>query len=318
MSVENAFPRTDADGRMPSRRHAGTSAPLLQYALLGASLALWYFTSLPTVVTNLVIMLMPLEQDVEIGDTYMRESGLSRKLVAYAALPASSQALHLVGQRLVSALPSHERREFRWRFKIVLDDSMNAFALPGGMIVVHSGLLKAVRGPDELAGVVAHEIGHVVSRHGQKRLVEGQLISTLFKVLLPDGDGRYETIGERLAETIAEGALQLGRLRFSRENELEADARGFDLLVEAGLPVKGMIRFFEHLVLEEGTGRRASGVEQWLSTHPATEERIKVLREDVLSYDADEREMVLRGRGPTLGIDWRQVERELRSGSYGY
>lgn len=146
---------------------------------------------------------------------------------------------------------------------VVLDHSMvNAFALPGGYIYVMNGLIQKARGPDEVAGVLGHEIGHVRYRHGLQSAIEsgglGFLLGTVF------GDFAGGT-----AVLIASRALLQNA--FSRDAEREADLFGVDLMLKAGGDPAGLAGFF-------GSIEGASGALAWLATHPANAERIAAIR----------------------------------------
>jgi beta-barrel assembly-enhancing protease len=153
--------------------------------------------------------------------------------------------------------------KFRYEFYVAEDPAINAFAMPGGIIVVHTGLIKATRRPEELAGILAHEVQHVELRHGLKGLVKELGLRGLWAALTGD-------LGGAIA---GEAALQLTSLRFSRAAELQADARGFDALVAQGIDPQGMVDFF-------GTMEKAAGATPpaWLSTHPASAVRQEALR----------------------------------------
>ena len=160
--------------------------------------------------------------------------------------------------------------------------------------------------------------------------IEYRIVSTLLRALVhDDGDAETEGFAERIAETLARSAIELGSLRFSRANEFEADGLGYHILVKSGVGVRGMLAFFESLLSTEDRLRRsghASGssdtapllvsVQEWLSTHPATRERIQSIRHKVDSLPASRRVDALDGRrGRPLDelIDWGSVRDALRA-----
>lgn len=153
--------------------------------------------------------------------------------------------------------------KFNYEFHVAENAAINAFAMPGGIVVVHTGLIEATRRPEELAGVLAHEVQHVELRHGMKALVQELGLRGLWAALTGD-------LGSALG---GEAALQLTRLRFSRAAELQADALGFDALVAQGIDPQGMVDFF-------GTMEKAAGAAPpaWLSTHPTSAERQQALQ----------------------------------------
>jgi beta-barrel assembly-enhancing protease len=152
---------------------------------------------------------------------------------------------------------------FQYEFHVAENPAINAFALPGGVIVVHTGLLRATRRPEELAGVLAHEVQHVEQRHSLKAMIKETGLRGLWAAVSGD-------LGGTLA---GQAALQLGSLRFSRDAEREADLRGFETLVRLNIDPQGMVDFFGTM------GREAKGSPPaWLSTHPASEDRQQSLR----------------------------------------
>ena len=131
---------------------------------------------------------------------------------------------------------------------------INAFALPGGIIVVNSGLINATRRPEQLAGVLAHEIQHVEQRHSLQAVIKDLGLRSLW--ILATGDAGGSLMGR--------AALELTALTFSRDAELQADARAFDTLVGNGVDPDGLTEFFRLLTQHEGAAPPA-----FLSTHAA-------------------------------------------------
>ena len=149
---------------------------------------------------------------------------------------------------------------YDFRVRVVDLEMNNAFALPGGQILVTEGLLRFAESPDEVAGVLAHEMGHVLHRHATAAMIEGLGLAFLFGVLLGDfGAGTVGWAGEYLV-----GAT------FRREAEAEADGSALDLLARAGLSSRGLAEFFERLERESG---ETPAYLHLLSTHPSNESR---------------------------------------------
>jgi Zn-dependent protease with chaperone function len=152
--------------------------------------------------------------------------------------------------------------KYRYEFHVARDAAVNAFALPGGIVVVNTGLIAATKRPEELAGVLAHEIQHVEQRHSLENAAKALGLRAAWA--LATGD-----VGGTLA---GEAALQLTTLRFSREAEEEADAGGFALLVQRGIDPSGMQSFFETL-----HAKAEAAPPELLSTHPASDSRSEAL-----------------------------------------
>lgn len=152
------------------------------------------------------------------------------------------------------------------RITVVKDAQVNAFALPGGEVFVLTGLLDRVKDDDSLIyGVLAHELGHAVHRHGVRSLVRNSIYGIALSFLLGDID--------TITVTVIAGASQLDQLSYSRSMEEEADLFGVDLLQRIGQDPDGLSRFLESL---EG-----APIPQLLSTHPDSKERARLIREKI-------------------------------------
>lgn len=162
-----------------------------------------------------------------------------------------------------------ELADREWTFTVIEDPTVNAFAVPGGHVFVHTGLLRAVDDEAELAGVLAHEVAHIEARHSTEMLTRVYGIDFVLG-LLGDEQGDLERIAKDLA---TDGALA----KFSRDAEREADTLGIAHLAAAGYPPEGITGFFE--VLLEQRERAPTGLDQFFATHPLTEERLQQARE---------------------------------------
>jgi predicted Zn-dependent protease len=150
------------------------------------------------------------------------------------------------------------------RVTVVVDTQVNAFALPGGEVFVLTGLLDRVKEDDDLVrGVLAHELGHAVHRHGVRSLVRNGVYGIVISFLLGDID--------TVTATVIGGASQLDQLQYSRSMEEEADDFGVDLLQRIGRDPEGLARFMESL--------ESAPVPELLSTHPDSKARAASIRE---------------------------------------
>lgn len=149
----------------------------------------------------------------------------------------------------------------------VIDDpkQINAFAIPGGYVYVYSGLLKAAANEAELAGVMAHEIGHVVGRHSANQLAAQYGIEMLTQMALGEDAGK---LGEMAASLAGAGAMA----RFSRDDERDADGYGFKYMTACGYDPRALLTFFTKL--EQLEKSRPSDLERLFASHPPTPERI--------------------------------------------
>lgn len=171
--------------------------------------------------------------------------------------------VNTIGQKIVSVC---DRQDIDYNFTIVDDSStINAFALPGGYLYVYSGLILSAENEAELAGVLAHEVGHVVGKHSMKKLTS--LYG--YQFLLTLAFGSDPGLVELLAADILAG---LGMVNYGRNNELEADDYAIKYLYALGYDPNGFVSFLEKLA--ELKSSNPSFVEKLMSTHPEPSERI--------------------------------------------
>lgn len=192
--------------------------------------------------------------------------------------------------------------EYDFRVYLAKNPEINAFALPGGIIVLNSGLILSATGPEQVAGVLAHEAAHVTLRHGLRQIIGTVGLFALVQALFGDATGL-------MAVLIDNSALLLTR-KYSRDYEREADEAGWTYLTAAGIDPRGMISFFERLLEETRTGENLPAglgdALNFLSTHPATPERIDRLREKW----ADVRHQA--GGFQRLKIDFQDFQNRIR------
>ena len=181
-----------------------------------------------------------------------------------------------------------------WESAVFVDDAANAFALPGGKVGVYTGIFDVARNQDQLAGVIAHEIGHVVSRHHDERITRqagAQGVLGLVGALL--GGTGYQQLavqgGSLLAQT---GFLLPG----SRTQETEADVVGQRLMAQAGFDPRGAVSLWENMI-EEGGSRPP----EFLSTHPDPSARIGEMRQRAAGLLSTYEQARAAGRRPSCG-----------------
>jgi len=174
--------------------------------------------------------------------------------------PRRDAVLREIVARLAAETPEDA---YTFRIAVVNQSAVNAFAAPGGYLIIHLGLLAATQTPAELAGVLAHEMQHVLHRHGTKALFREVSMRALLSLIVGDAAG----LGQAL-----EAAGTLGQLRYRRQDEETADRDGMKLIQAARVDPNGMVSFLRRLS-REGSG--APRGRAYLSTHPLTAERIK-------------------------------------------
>lgn len=180
--------------------------------------------------------------------------------------PAFVQPVQRVGGRLVRVMGEDPSQ---WRFVVVDDPTPNAYALPGGNVVVHTGMFPIAGGDEGLATVIAHEIGHVLARHGGERASREVLTQLGVGVATSALGG-----GEGLAQALGMGA-QIGlSLPAERQQELEADHMGLVLMHRAGYDPAAALAFWQRMAAAD----RGGAPPEFLSSHPADATRIEALR----------------------------------------
>jgi beta-barrel assembly-enhancing protease len=208
---------------------------------------------------------IPVAWEVKMGEQFVAQISGEGKLTHDTA---GSNRVAAITRPLLEAVGE---TGYRFHFHIVSDTNINAFAVPGGHIFIHTGLLAAADTPEEIAGVLGHEIAHVTRRHGFRSIINGAGLYLIVQFLLGDTSG--------LAAVLADGSQMLLRQSYSRDFEREADDVGWQYLVKANIDPRGMIRFFERLKAEEQKYPQLRGSLQLLNTHPATAERMQRLEE---------------------------------------
>ncbi len=180
--------------------------------------------------------------------------------------PKQNAYVRCVVDALVARLPA-QWRSTRWETALFVDAEPNAFALPGGKVGVNTGIFTVARNQDELAAVLGHEIGHVVSHHHDERItrqMNAQIGVSLLGALLGSGYGQLGSEG---------AGVYL--LRNTREQEAEADVVGQRLMADAGFDPSKAVDLWQNMMAAGGARQP-----QWLSTHPDPENRIRTLRND--------------------------------------
>jgi predicted Zn-dependent protease len=212
-------------------------------------------------------VLSPL-QEKAIAEQILRDVAVSDDVVQDPEITAYLQAL---GTRLVSSSPDSQ---LKFNFFVVQDTSINAFAMPGGVVGVHTGLILAANNESELASVLGHEIGHVTQHH-LARMLAAQKYDTFKNI----AGIAMALLVARANPQLASGALTTAsavgvqnQLDYTREHEREADRIGLQILDSAGFDVRAMPAFFT--TLQRGTRFVEGGAPSFLRTHPLTSERI--------------------------------------------
>lgn len=232
------------------RQVSGWLAGLTGAAVVASALLWWQGGNAVGALAGLI----PLSTEKQLGELALSQVRAQGGIVDSGA---AQQTVQDIGQRLTAG----SRYQYRWLVK--QDDSVNAFAMPGGIIVVHTGLLRQAADPGELAGVLAHEVQHVEQRHSLRQMISSLGWGALVGVTLGD-----------ISAVAAMLAHQAGTLYFSRDMEEEADRLGLLALQRAQIRPDGMLAFFQKLGVQDAD-KAAPG---WLSSHPQTATRAQQIR----------------------------------------
>src|ERR1035438_6372908 len=212
-----------------------------------------------------------LEKEIALGKQLAQEVERQAKIVDD---PIIAEYVNRIGQNLVR----NSDAKVPFTIKVVDSEEINAFALPGGFFFVNTGILLNADNEAEMAGVMAHEIGHVAARHGTRQATRGQIaqiasIVPLIAVGGMAGYGIYQAMGL---------VVPMGFLKFNRNFESEADLLGLEYMYKAGYDPGAFVDFFEKVESQEK--RKPGTMSKLFSSHPPTDDRIKHSQEIIQKY----------------------------------
>ena len=235
------------------------------------------------------------QQDVEMGREVARDAESKLPMLNDRRV---DEYLNNLGRRLAAKAPGER---YPYQFKAVNDPSINAFALPGGFLYIHRGVIEAADSEAQLAGVMAHEIGHVALRHGTSQATKSYAAQVPLAIL--GGVLGSNSIGSIMAQIGAEFVASSVLLKYSRDAERQADLIGTQILFDNNLDPRAMAQFFEKIEAE-GKGGRAP---QFLSSHPNPENRIGKVLQEVQNLGG------LQSNFKTDSAEFQAIKRSLRS-----
>lgn len=229
---------------------------------------------------------LPVSVDKQIGD-------MAYKHMDIGGVEVHDPVVNEAIQKMVDRLSPHAAiKGLNFEVHVFQSPMVNAFALPGGKIVVFTGLIEKADSPEQVAGVLGHEMAHATLRHGLERFGQSLGMATAVTLLIGNTEG-----------VIAAGAqlFQLASVNsYGRAQESAADAEGVRMLNEAGIDPSGLPKFFEVLKHEEGDIPNAIS---WISTHPQHEDRIQALEKQISSLPACV--------PVPLELDWSDIQKRV-------
>lgn len=204
------------------------------------------------------------QQEVQMGQDEAQQVNAQLPMVQDAQIQNYVNAL---GNRIARTT---SRSDLNWQFQVVNSDVVNAFALPGGFVYVNRGVLARASNMSEVAGVLGHEIEHVVKRHSVKQMEQVQTANV--------GVGILCALTGVCQSGVAQAAINVGGTavfaKFGRTDEIQADEGGFNNVIRAGISPRGMYTFFQKLLAEEQQSGGRGNTAAWFSDHPGTTDRI--------------------------------------------
>lgn len=249
-------------------------------SILALVLGLWFGNDL---LVEVAVERIPIEWEQRLGQSAYQDflGGEEAMQEGPAVAAVEEMTRRLVGQ-------IHDN-PYRFDVTVVKSEVVNAFALPGGYVVVFTGLMKKAERPEEVAGVLAHELNHVLQRHGLERIVKQLGFIAVASIIFGNQQG--------LGQIMKQLGVELMALKFGRAQETEADLTGLQLLYRAKIDPSGMIAFFERLA-EKDEGRV-----EWLSTHPMSSTRVDRLKAQLAEMPKQDLE--------PFTFDWTKVRNSL-------
>lgn len=252
--------------------------------ILSTVLGLWFGAD---VLVEIAVSRIPVEWEQKLGESAYRDFLSHQQVVKEGpGVAAVEEMTHRLTEQI-------QNNPYKFTVTVVKSDIVNAFALPGGYVVVFTGLMKKAESGEEVAGVLSHELSHVLQRHGLERIVKSLGLMTVVAIVFGNQQG--------LVGMMKQFGVELFTLKFGREQETEADLTGLQLLQRAKIDPSGMIRFFERLS-EKDEGRM-----EWLSTHPMSAARAERLEMELAALPKKLPE--------PFTFNWKQVQTSLESPS---
>lgn len=260
--------------------------------LMGFLFALYAMFFMTGKLIDYSITKIPVEWEETLGETVFSSLEKNTVFIENADL---AKELKKITDPLIMAI---EDKRYDFKFHIANTPTLNAFALPGGHVVINSGLILKAENPEEIAGVLAHEIAHVMRRHSLKGLVQKAGIVVVLQVLMGD-------VGS-LTATILGGGGTLLALSHSRDLERDADIHGLNYLYQANINPNGMIEIFKKLVEDLDEEEKAMGETlSFLTTHPGMDERIGTIKKMISEKDNQQKYL-------KFNIDFKSFQTKLK------
>ena len=256
-----------------------------------------FIKTVPSFLADQMVEKIPIEWEVTVGQSILKMLPVAQK-----PDPEVLKVLQDTVDFLKQSLPGNP---YDLKVYILPVEQVNALALPGGPIVIFEGLIDKAESPEELAGVLAHEIQHILLRHSTRGILRNLAKSMLVTLFLGDVNS--------VMEGIVQLAGQLETLGLSREMEAEADQKGMELILAANIDPHGMIRIFKKLMQEDFSQKKLpkekpvseeNDLSSYFSTHPSSQNRLARLEKQMRSHE----NRIWTPLFPNL--DWNEIKSE--------
>ena len=256
-----------------------------------------FIKTVPSFLADQMVEKIPIEWEVTVGQSILKMLPVAQK-----PDPEVLKVLQDTVDFLKQSLPGNP---YDLKVYILPVEQVNALALPGGPIVIFEGLIDKAESPEELAGVLAHEIQHILLRHSTRGILRNLAKSMLVTLFLGDVNS--------VMEGIVQLAGQLETLGLSREMEEEADQKGMELILAANIDPHGMIRIFKKLMQEDFSQKKLpkgkpvseeNDLSSYFSTHPSSQNRLARLEKQMRSHE----NRIWTPLFPNL--DWNEIKSE--------
>ncbi len=199
---------------------------------------------------------------------------------------------------IVRELPAAWQQNYRWESAVFVDNNPNAFALPGGKVGLYTGIFNVAKNQNQLAGVVAHEVGHVIAHHHNERITRQLGAQGALQVAGAILGARY---GQGIGDAAMQGGSILAQTGFllpgSRVQESEADVVGQELMARAGFDPREAVGLWENMIRASGSNRAP----QWLSTHPEPQARLSEMSQRAAGLMSEYERARAAGKRPNCG-----------------
>ncbi len=279
--LSHSFAQAAEQVRQVRHRHR-LAWSLVGGVVLATVLGLWFQSDL---LVEIAVSRIPVEWEQKLGESAYRD------FLSHQEVMKEGPAVAAIGEMTQRMTAQILDNPYKFEVTVVKNDVINAFALPGGYVVVFTGLMKRAENGEEVAGVLSHELNHVLQRHGLERIVKNLGLMAVAAIVFGNQQG--------LAGMMKQLGVELFTLKFGREQETEADLTGLQLLQRAKIDPSGMITFFERLS-EKDQGRM-----EWLSTHPMSAARADRLKAELAALSKKLPE--------PFTFDWKQVRASIGS-----